>query len=502
SSPRVVAFEGTTWENRDINRQLPAAVAIPLTISRRAVTGEHEPVSIKLLNVTLDTVRAEVRVETSNAGIRVTPMEAKAVPTNLNTKGWDALPGLGNRAIAVPPLETGEVWLDIDLANTPPGKHTVTAFFGRGSAAARAIITLDVLPFEMAGYRDLRLCNWAVYDGDAVPDLLAHGNTVFITGMPHATISPENPDRVSVDFARLDAFVEPLRGHDVFLLLSGVPNLGVPVSSDTFVVRFGDYIRQVLGRLAQRGIPERNVALYPYDEPGGSGWNTVNRYIEFARQALKAYPGLLFYVNGGGDLPMFQAFNEVAGIWCPGYYMLPDSSAEMNFIRASGKTLWSYDCGIGYARPIGWHTKTINVAGQYRMAPVFTVAFGATGLGYWCYNHGPSMWEAVEAEFPLVYVNPDTTHTASRRWEAVREGMEDARIMLALRERLSDEHVNAAAKQKIRHLLEVTAPDFARHSLEEVRLGVARYALDATNNDGTVGAFRQELLDCVAATVE
>lgn len=502
SSPRVVAFEGTTWENRDINRQLPAAVAIPLTISRRAVTGEHEPVSIKLLNVTLDTVRAEVRVETSNAGIRVTPMEAKAVPTNLNTKGWDALPRLGNRAVAVPPLETGEVWLDIDLANTPPGKHTVTALFGRGSAAARAIITLDVLPFEMAGYRDLRLCNWAVYDGDAVPDLLAHGNTVFITGMPHATISPENPGRVSVDFAPLDAFVEPLRGHDVFLLLSGVPNLGVPVSSDTFVVRFGDYIRQVLGRLAQRGIPERNVALYPYDEPGGSGWNTVNRYIEFARQALKAYPGLLFYVNGGGDLPMFQAINEVAGIWCPGYYMLPDSSAEMNFIRASGKTLWSYDCGIGYARPIGWHTKTINVAGQYRMAPVFTVAFGATGLGYWCYNHGPSMWDVVEAEFPLVYVNPDTTHTASRRWEAVREGMEDARIMLALRERLSDEHVNAAAKQKIRHLLEVTAPDFALHSLEEVRLGVARYALDATNNDDTVGAFRQELLDCVAATAE
>jgi len=112
------------------------------------------------------------------------------------------------------------------------------------------------------------------------------------------------------------------------------------------------------------------------------------------------------------------------------------------------------------------------------------------------------MWDVVEAEFPLVYVNPDTTHTASRRWEAVREGMEDARIMLALRERLSDEHVNAAAKQKIRHLLEVTAPDFARHSLEEVRLGVARYALDATNNDGTVGAFRQELLDCVAATAE
>ncbi|HNV22497.1 MAG TPA: hypothetical protein PKM22_12640, partial [Candidatus Hydrogenedentes bacterium] len=502
ASPRVIAFEGTTWENREINRQLPAEVAIPLRISRRAVTGEHEPVSIKLWNVTLDTVRVEVRAESGNSGIRVTPMEAKAVPTNLNTIGWDALPRLGNRPVAVPPLETSEVWLDIDLANTPPGRHTVTAFFGAGSAAARAIITLDVLPFEMAGYRDLRLCNWAVYNGDAVQDLLAHGNTVFITGMPHATISPENPSRVSVDFARLDAFVEPLRGHDVFLLLSGVPSLGVPVSSDTFVVRFGDYIRQVLGRLAQRGIPETNVALYPYDEPGGSGWNTVNSYIEFARQALKAHPGLLFYVNGGGDLPMFQAFNEVAGIWCPGYYMLPDSSAEMNFIRASGKTLWSYDCGIGYARPIGWHTKTINVAGQYRMSPVFTVAFGATGLGYWCYNHGPSMWGVVEAEFPLVYVNPDTTHTASRRWEAVREGMEDARIMLALREKLSDERLNDAAKQKIRHLLEVTAPDFARHSLEEVRLGVARYALDATNNDDTVGAFRQELLDCVAATVE
>jgi hypothetical protein len=172
----------------------------------------------------------------------------------------------------------------------------------------------------------------------------------------------------------------------------------------------------------------------------------------------------------------------------------------MNFIRASGKTLWSYDCGLGYARPIGWHSKTINVAGQYRMSAVFTVTMGATGLGYWCYNNGPSMWDAIEAEFPLVYTNSDGTHTASRRWEAVREGMEDARILLALRAMLTDPSISASGKTKIRHLVEVTAPAFTRQSMEEVRIGAARYVLDATNNDDSVRAFREELLDCVAAT--
>jgi len=274
---------------------------------------------------------------------------------------------------------------------------------------------------------------------------------------------------------------------------------GLPTADSAYVPRFADYMRQLIAHLAARGIDENHFGFYPTDEPGGNGWDAVNAYVTFGRQALKAYPRTKIYVDGGGDLPMFQAMAEVTSIWSPGYYMLADRSPEMNVVRATGKAIWSYDCGYAYARPLGWTTKTINIAGQYRMSAPFAFSFGATGIGYWSYNCGPSMWEAGDSEDRLVYTNRDKTQTDSRRWEAVREGMEDARILIALKGKLSDPSVSTDAKAKIRHLLESTLPEFAGQSLEEVRVGAARYVLDETNNDATVDAFRRELLDCVAA---
>ena len=108
------------------------------------------------------------------------------------------------------------------------------------------------------------------------------------------------------------------------------------------------------------------------------------------------------------------------------------------------------------------------------------------------------MWDAIPDEYPLVYKNADGTHTSCRRWEAVREGMEDARILIALRGRLADASVRGTAKAQIRHLLDETVPAIARQSLDEVSLGVARYAIDASNDDATVARLRSEMMDCVA----
>ena len=500
----LVAFEGTTWENRDVDRQLPLKVAMPFRITRRCVPGEHEPVSIKLLNVTLDTVVVGALVATGPAGPSVTAHEVKPVPTNQGTTAWDPIVPSKNGVpvFPIPPLETREVWLDVDLSGVKAGAHKVKVSFDTGASETNVAIALEVLPFEMAAPGAMRLCCWSSYNDDAVKDLLAHGNNVFTVGVPPATVREDDPVRIDIDYTALDEFVAPLAGHDVFLLMSGIPSLGVPIEEEAYVPRLADYLDQVMTHLADKGIDEDHVALYPHDEPGGHGWDTVNHYVSFGRQGLKARPGLKFYVNGGGDLAMFEALNEVAAIWCPGFYMLSEDTPEMNFLRESGKTIWSYDCGYSYARPIGANTKTINVAGQYRMAAILGFHFGATGIGYWCYNVGASMWDPIELEYPLVYKNPDDTHTSSRRWEAVREGIEDTRILIALRAKLSDASVAAQAKEQIRHLLDETLDDIATQTLEEVRLGVARYVLDASNNDATVERLRNEMMDCVALLAE
>ncbi|MEO2031826.1 MAG: PQQ-binding-like beta-propeller repeat protein [Planctomycetaceae bacterium] len=498
SDRQLVAFEGTTWENRNVDRQLPSEADMPLHLTRRCITGEHEPVSVKLLNVTLDTILAGARVETGLGGPSVTAHEVKPVPTNQNTTAWDPIVPMSDGRLPIPSLEAREVWLDIDLSGVKAGTHNVNVFFDTGASETKVVLTLEVLPFEMAESGATRLCCWASYNDDAVTDLLAHGNNLFTHGLPSAKVGIGAAPRIEIDFTRLDEFIAPLAGHDVFLLMGGIPALGVPMESDSYVPRLADYLDQLMRHLAARGIDEDRIALYPHDEPGGHGWDTVHHYVAFGRQALKARPGVKLYVNGGGDLAMFQALNEVTSIWCPGFYMLSEDTPEMNFLRESGKTIWSYDCGYSYARPIGANTKTINVVAQYRMAAVFGFHFGATGIGYWCYNSGPSMWDAVEQEYPLVYQNSDDTHTSSRRWEAVREGMEDTRILVALRRKLSDESIGAEVKEKIRHLLEETLSGISRQSLAEVHLGAARYVIDDSNNDGTVERLRSEMLDCVA----
>ena len=504
SAPDVslAPFAGTLWENRDVDQQVPEAVVLPLHISRRCVPGEHEPVSIKLLNVSAEPAEITVRVTMPPAGPAVNISTVNPAPSNHGVVAWDPIVPLGDEGLAIPPLEVREVWVDIDLAGVQPGYCGIRLDFEAGASRSHAEIALDVLPFEMAGLDTMRLCCWASYSPDAVRDLLAHGNTVFTAPLPPVTVAEGPSPVLRIDFAALDEFLALLAGHDVYLLLQGIPELAVPMESDAYVPRLADYLSQVAGHLQERGIAEERVALYPHDEPGGHGWDTVNHYVAFGRQGRKARPGLQFYVNGGGDLAMFEALGEVASVWCPSFYMLAEESPEMGYLRKSGRTLWSYDCAYLYARPIGANTKTINVAAQYRMAAIHGWHFGATGIGFWCYNVGPSMWEAIPDEYPLVYVNKDGTHTVSRRWEAVREGMEDARMLIALRERLADAAVNDGAKRQIRKLFEETVASNASQSLKEAHLGIARYGLDATNNDATVAEFRERLMDCIAALAQ
>jgi hypothetical protein len=501
SGSSLVPFEGITWENRDVHLQIPTEAAIPLKIMRRAVVGEHEPVSVKLFNVTLGDANIIAKVKTNTSGPKVTVFEVKPVPVNANQKGpaWDPLVPLTKKGMMVPSLETREVWLDIDLAGVEAGTHNVNVTLGKGKSAARVEITLEVLPFDMAGFGAMRLCNWASYKKNAVQDLLAHNNNVFIYGLPAAKIVSADPLKIEIDFKALDEFVVQLKGWDVFLLMGGQPNMGVKRDDPAYIPRFREYITQVFAHLATHGIDEKHIALYPHDEPGGQGWDTVKDYIAFGRVALKAYPGLQFYVNGGGGLPMAQALNEVASVWCQGYYQMAEGVPGAKFQKTTGKTLWTYDCGYSYARPVGVNVKTINVVSQFRMTAVHALGFGVTGIGYFSYNHGGSMWGPIAEEYSLVYVNPDGTTTSSRRWEGVREGMEDARILIALKAKLSDPSVSADAKAKIRHLLDVTVPRVTWQALDGVFMGVARYVLDAAGNDATVSEFRREMMDCVAA---
>lgn len=508
----LIAFEAQTWENRRVDEQLPESANLgSLAIARAMVPGEHEPVAIGLLNIIDRPVQARISAEILEGAPAINLHRSVPVVTSLGEKSWDPLPELDESGVlTLKPFSTTELWVDMDGTHAKPGIHesklTIHALNGAGVieqarspqsvASPETVVHLSavVLPFEMAPPGDFRLCAWASLNGAAIDDLLAHGNNVFI--VPHGKPAYDDAGTVTgADFAAMDDTLQRLRGHDVMLLVNGMPALRGGMDSPEYAAGLAPYLRLLADHLAGFGFDRDHFALYPIDEPGGHGWDTVNQLVTFGKLVRNANPEVMLYVDGGGELPMFEAMAPVIDIWCPGIDMLPYDTPEMRVMRGNGGALWSYDCAYTYSRPIGPNIKNINIVGQFRTAALFAMRHNATGIGYWSYNIGDDMWGRVQMEYPLVYPGRAKPVT-SRRWEAVREGIEDYRILAALRNRLETTE-NAEARQVIQQLLEVTLPAMIDRAYTGVRLGSARYVLDAANNDNTIGDFRQAMVLCI-----
>jgi len=515
----LLAFEGPMWECVDIARLLPEQAATELSLNRTVVPGEHEPVSLKLFNITDQEIQVRVRWKTEAESIVVTPLQSRPSPTSKGGISWDPMPELGSAdIITIPSLSTREIWLDLALGAIPAGDHniavTLEALDGAGVLGAPRIprsvapptvtvdIALKVIPFDMAPPGAFRLCTWSRNDDAAVADMLAHGSNVFINSLP-APIYAEDGSISGLDMKDLNTFVKWFEGHDVFLLFSGAPRLKGKVGDDIFAQELAVYLKLLVAEMAEMGYDKDHFAVYSHDEPGGHGWHAVHAVIDFGKAIHAVDPDIMIYVNGGGEEPMFQAFAEVTGVWCPGINMLPEDSASMDIIRNNGKHLWTYNCSYSFSRPVGPNLKDINVVGEFRLAALFNFSYGATGMGYWSYNISEYPWGRIRDEYTLTYPGREQV-VSSRRWEAVREGIEDCRIALALQQRLNDtaQPLPADLAARIRDLFDRQLPEHFEQSFTEMVKGLAPYALDRTNNDAVVQRFRDELIACASAVAQ
>ena len=513
SGTSVIAFEAATWENRDIAARVPAQTRNPLSITRRVVPNEHEPVSLNLFNLTDRELQVRALIEPPLPELKAVLHYSQTAPTAQGALAWDPLPECDDTAIlTIPSLATREFWLDIQVGACAPGEHHVKVRFQALNGAGvleggvnphdaappetAVDIALKVLPFELAPPGSLRSCSWATLGPPEIADLLAHGNNVFCAPLPEPRFDEQGSFSGS-DYAKLDALIAMLRGNDVVLLVQGMPGLHGSFSDETYKADLKRFLDDMVQHLAAAGFDTQHFALYPIDEPGGAGWNAVNQLVEFGKRVREVRPDVQIYVNGGGELPMFEAMAPITDIWCPGIYMLAEDSPEMKVIRGTGKQIWSYNCAYGYTTSARSSLKDTNIIAEYRTAAIFAVRHNATGIGFWCYNIGQDAWTRVENDYPIVYPGR-TKPVTSRRWEAVREGIEDARILMALRQRLqnaTDENM----RRRLQHLFESTLPAITDPSLKEMNLGLGRHAIDLTNSEEMVNTFRNEMLDCVEA---
>ena len=513
SNTSLIAFETTLWDSKGIDKQLPTQEVNPLKIARRVLPGMHDPVSIKLLNITNRPLQVRVVIEIAPGGPVVTPFRSIAVPTSQGGMAWDPLTELDNTSvITIPSLSASEVWLDSEFDRVKPGNYKVTIRFQalngsgvlEGSVSNQDVpapetdveVNYQALPFALAPSGSFHLCCWAVYGPAVIKDLLNHGNNVFVVPQGDAIYNAQ--DRLTgFDYSKLDVILTALRGHDVVALVNGMPTLKPSPGSPQHTADFKTYLTDLVSHMAKMGFNTNHFALYPFDEAGGAGWYAVNQVAEFGKEVKAVNPNVKLYQDGGGELGMFQKLAPYINIWSPSIIMLPDHSPEMGVIRATHQQLWSYDCAYGYTTAMGANLKDTNIVAEYRTAALFAYRWGATGIGFWSYNIGADSWERVANDYPLVY-SGRTKPVTSRRWEAVRQGIEDCRIIIAL-QKCETTVKDPALKMRMERLLNVTLPTFTDRSYNEMTAGLGRSAFSESKNDFTLAAFRKKMLNCVEA---
>jgi hypothetical protein len=132
---------------------------------------------------------------------------------------------------------------------------------------------------------------------------------------------------------------------------------------------------------------------------------------------------------------------------------------------------------------------------EYRAAAIFAFRYDINGAGFWTSITGAEdPWTRTEGYDYMILYPGRTSPVTSRRWEAVREGIEDYRILSALRACLEARGKGAPgedAKARIKHLLEVTVPRFVDD--------VMNFQQIPQNLHESLHALRGEMMDCVAA---
>jgi hypothetical protein len=209
------------------------------------------------------------------------------------------------------------------------------------------------------------------------------------------------------------------------------------------------------------GITYDQYAFYPVDEPGLSS-GLVDLFISLAKAIREVDPKALIYTDPVGRATMeeLKRMSPYVDIWCPNRsgYLLNEGQDKLAYLKSTGKSVWTYEC-MGNAK----HQSPL---GYYRAQAWLVSHYGLTGMGFWSYcTSSADPWFTPEgtADYLLIYQGNGVV--SSKRWEAVRDGIEDYGILNELKNavsRLKENTTNPIVKAA-KTLLETEAYDIARY---------------------------------------
>jgi hypothetical protein len=435
---RLVAQGFTAW-NAPIEQNCspssrPDVAASTERVTVRACRNEHAPVAINVTNRLKETLSLRVSVAPGQSGMSAAkPLPATAIVLQyaVPLKGLhaepmaDALPRLdGAGLLHVPAGETRQLWLDISTIDLASGEYAATLQLRPLEGSRRCPpqeigLSLTVLPIELPRRHPLAFYT-NEYDNDQpgmAQDMPGHYVSVYQVCSVPPTTDPQP------DFSAMDRWVRQEMGYEGARMVlfeqwwfRKDESWKQPAKRRQWVEGMRRWARHVHETL---GLGYDQFVLHIYDEQAGPA---VDDFLAARAIVREADPRVRVTVtiSPSTSLAEVQKMRNAADIWAPYMSHIHGDPEMMEFLHSTGKPIWPYQCG---------EDKRFWPLENYLLWPWQLRRAGAQGLWLWTYISGDA-WNGREWDGGVVYRGNGCVVT-SRRWEVLREGMEDWLLLQA-----------------------------------------------------------------------
>ena len=388
------------------------------------------------------------------------PIAAALPEADRTETGWTVkvLPGL-----------VCQVWMTFHMVGQKAAEYSGEVLIESAGLKPQTVpIRLKVWPFEMPKTKTLCLGGWSYTDGrgscgvtqENRPAFLAHLQDHCVNA-PWATATvlrsfqfdKEDPTKIRLDTRRLDDWIEQWPDAKVYLVFLSVAHYsgsvqtslgGSKLGSPDFNERVGTWISAWVRHLRTKGITPNRLGLLIHDEPHEG--SDITALLAWAKAIQAAEPDVLIWEDPTYRNPAAAPAElfEVCDIICPNRPMWLDRGESFaKFYRdqqARGRVLQSYSCsGPG---------KLLDPYAYHRLQAWHCWDIGGTGSFFWAFgdNSGASSWNEYFAKagpFTPLFLD-DTSVTAGKHMEAIRESVQDYEYFVLLKKAV--DHAKSTAR--------------------------------------------------------
>lgn len=452
-----------------------------------AFDGETEDTALNVFNLGMAPLQVRVEIdplslEGSEDAAPVASHEVIAihevvdVPTQSLDLSADALPRINpGYVLTLPAWDARQVWFVVNTQGLAPGRWTTKIRLRTLEVESRefsAPLTVEVWEAALPETQALRHCNWGYvyrtprmqdFENEALEDRIAHGNNVFVTTLvPRGEYDESGAIVGELDYTEHDDFVRRYAPHGM-ILFHNAGGLKGPGGRDSEAYKKAHvtWLRAWVAHLKEMGIDYDRYAMYPVDEPGLRE-GLVELYLSYAKLAREADPNIRMYTDPVARIRKEELIEMLpyVDIWCPNRsgLLLDINLDKWEIIKDSGGILWTYEC-LGNAK----HQSPL---GYYRGQSWLAWHRGLTGIGFWSYcTSQADPWYKPKGTLDYLMVYQGNGVVPSKRWEAVRDGIEDYDMLVVLREaaeKAKSENRAPEAVAKAEELLGARAFEIAR----------------------------------------